>query len=255
MRSTESGDHNTPGTGHEFMEKTKYQYIGKSDQQKGLPQPPLETLADPDKPLVDLPPPASLDIPPADLRTTIELRQSIRNYAHEPITLEELSFLLWCTQGVKHVHGMQATFRTVPSAGARHAFETFLLVNDVEGMEPGLYRYLALSHRLQQLDTDPTIAHRITAACFDQQFILRSNVVFLWTAVPYRMTWRYGERGYRDLHLDAGHVCQNLYLAAGAVGCGTCAIAAFNDDEMNELLGINGEDQFLIYLATVGKKA
>ena len=97
-------------------------------------------------------------------------------------------------------------------------------------------------------------AHRITSACFDQQFILRSGAVFLWTAVPYRMTWRYGERGYRDLHLDAGHVCQNLYLAAEAVGCGVCAIAAFDDDRMNELLGINGTDQFLIYLATVGKK-
>jgi len=255
MRSTGSGDHGPHGTGHEFMEKTKYQYITKSDQQKGLPQPPLEVPADPDKPLIDLPSPVSLDIPAADLRTGIEQRQSIRNYAHEPITREELSFLLWCTQGVKRVHGTQATFRTVPSAGARHAFETFLLINDVEGLEPGLYRYLALSHKLQQIDTDPVLSHRITAACFDQQFILRSGVVFLWTVVPYRMTWRYGERGYRDLHLDAGHVCQNLYLAAGAVGCGACAIAAFNDDEMNDLLGINGGDQFLIYLATVGKKA
>ena len=81
-----------------------------------------------------------------------------------------------------------------------------------------------------------------------------SGVVFLWTAVPYRMTWRYGERGYRDLHLDAGHVCQNLYLAAEAVGCGVCAIAAFDDDVMNDLLGIDGNDQFLIYLATAGKK-
>jgi len=255
MKSPESVDPGTPGTGQEFMEKTRYRYIGKSDQQKGLPQPPLELPADPEKPVIDLPHPASLDIPHADLRTAIEQRQSVRDYAHEPMTLDELSFLLWCTQGVKQVHGTQVTFRTVPSAGARHAFETFLLVNDVEGLEPGLYRYLALSHQIQQIDTDPTLSHRITAACFDQQFILRSGVVFLWTAVPYRMTWRYGERGYRDLHLDAGHVCQNLYLATGAVGCGTCAVAAFNDDEMNELLGINGEDQFLIYLATVGKKA
>ncbi|MDD1693922.1 MAG: SagB/ThcOx family dehydrogenase [Methanoregula sp.] len=255
MKSPESADPGTPGTGKEFMEKTRYRYIGKSDQQKGLPQPPLELPADPEKPVIDLPHPASLDIPHADLRTAIEQRQSVRDYAHEPMTLDELSFLLWCTQGVKQVHGTQVTFRTVPSAGARHAFETFLLVNDVEGLEPGLYRYLALSHQIQQIDTDPTLSHRITAACFDQQFILRSGVVFLWTAVPYRMTWRYGERGYRDLHLDAGHVCQNLYLATGAVGCGTCAVAAFNDDEMNELLGINSEDQFLIYLATVGKKA
>jgi len=253
MKSPAAADPVTPGTGQEFMEKTKYRYIGRSDQQKGLPQPPLEMPADPEKPVTGLPPPASLDIPRIDLRAAIEQRQSIRRYLREPITPGELSYLLWCTQGVKRVHGAQATFRTVPSAGARHAFETYLLVNDVEGLAPGLYRYLALSHRLQEVDTDPTLPHRITDACFDQQFILRSGAVFLWTAVPYRMTWRYGERGYRDLHLDAGHVCQNLYLAAEAVGCGVCAIAAFDDDAMNGLLGIDGKDQFLIYLATVGK--
>lgn len=129
-----------------------------------------------------------------------------------------------------------------------------MLLNNVHGLETGLYRFLALSHRLQLLDTDPRLPHKITDACLDQQSILRCGAVFFWTAVPYRMTWRYGERGYRDLHLDAGHVCQNLYLAAEAVGCGVCAIAAFDDDTMDHLLGIDGEDQFLIYLATVGKK-
>lgn len=242
------------GPGREFMEKTKYRYIGKSDQQRGVPQPPLEVPAEPQRAIINLPLPASLGISRVDLRTAIEQRESVRQYVREPLTLDDLSFLLWCTQGVKKVHGSQATFRTVPSAGARHAFETFLLVNDVEGLEPGLYRFLALSHRLQQIATDPLLSSKVTAACFDQQFITRCGVVFLWTAVPYRMTWRYGERGYRDLHLDAGHVCQNLYLAAEAVGCGVCAIAAFEDDTMDHLLGIDGKNQFLIYLATVGKK-
>jgi SagB-type dehydrogenase family enzyme len=242
------------GTGQEFMERTKYRYIGKSDQQRGIPQPPLELPADPAFPLVRLPRPDAMELPPVDLREAIEHRTSIRSYAREPISLDELGFLLWCTQGVKTIHGNLATLRTVPSAGARHAFETYILVNDVEGLSGGMYRYLALSHRLQQVDVDPTLSIRVTAACFDQQFINRSGAVFLWTAVPYRMTWRYGERGYRDLHLDAGHVCQNLYLAAEATGCGVCAIAAFDDDEMNRILGINGRDQFLIYLATVGKK-
>ncbi|PKG33805.1 SagB/ThcOx family dehydrogenase [Methanoregula sp.] len=242
------------GAGREFMERTKYRLIGKSDQQRGVPQPPLEVPAEPGKAIFDLPLPAAFDIPHVDLRTAIEQRQSVRQYIRESITLDELSFLLWCTQGVKKVYGSQATFRTVPSAGARHPFETYLLINDVEGLEPGLYRFLAHSHRIQQLDTDPHLSQKVNAACFDQQFILRCSAVFLWTAVPYRMTWRYGERGYRDLHLDAGHVCQNLYLAAEAVGCGVCAIAAFDDDAMDHLLGIDGENQFLIYLATVGKK-
>jgi SagB-type dehydrogenase family enzyme len=242
------------GAGSVFLEMTKYAHIKESDQQKGLKQPPLEIPPDPDLPVIDLPRPETLSIPPLDLRIAIGRRRSIRSYSREPITREELSFLLWCTQGVRQVNGTHWTLRTVPSAGARHAFETFLLVHGVKGLEPGLYRYLALTHRLQQVDTDPTLSERITSACFDQQFIRRSGAVFLWTAVPYRMTWRYGERGYRDLHLDAGHVCQNLYLGAEAAGCGVCAIAAFDDDLMNELLRINGTDQFLIYLATVGKK-
>ncbi len=245
---------NRTGSGHEFMERTKYRYTSRSDQQKGLPQPPLEIPPDPQKPVMSLPRPGSLDIPPLDLRDAIEGRRSTRSYLREPITLDELSFLLWCTQGVQQVHGDQMTFRTVPSAGARHALETYVLANAVEGLEPGMYRFLALSHQLQQVERGPAVAHRVTSACFDQQFILHSGAAFIWTAVPYRMTWRYGERGYRYLHLDAGHVCQNLYLAAEAVGCGTCAIAAFDDDEVGAVLGIDGSDQFVIYLATVGKK-
>ena len=242
------------GAGQAFMEQTKYRYLGRSDQEKGLSQPPLELPEDPDRLHIDLPKPAALVIPSLDLRAAIESRHSVRSYAKEPLSRDELSFLLWCTQGLKSVHGSQATFRTVPSAGARHAFETYLLINEVDGFESGLYRYLALTHRLSLVKTDPTLHIDIAHACLDQQFIMRCGVVFLWTAVPYRMTWRYGERGYRDLHLDAGHVCQNLYLAAGAVGCGVCAIAAFDDDEMNRILGIDGINQFLIYLATVGKK-
>jgi SagB-type dehydrogenase family enzyme len=243
-----------PSPGRVFMEKTKYRYLSRSDQENGIPQPPLELPADRGRPIIDLPKPETLDTPPIDLRTAIEHRRSIRSYVREPLTISDLAFLLWCTQGVRHVSGTYATFRTVPSAGARHAFETYLLINDVDGLEAGLYRYLALSHRIQQIGTDPALHIRITEACLGQQFIMRCGVVFLWVAVPYRMTWRYGERGYRELHKDAGHVCQNLYLAAETVGCGVCAVAAFDDDAMNALLGIDGAEQFLIYLATVGKR-
>ena len=241
------------GTGREFMEKTKYRNLSRSDQEKGLPQPPLEIPPDPGGKIIDLPGPGSLRIPPLDLRTAIERRRSVRVFIQEPVSLTELAFLLWCTQGVQRVATPYATFRTVPSAGARHAMETFLLVNDVEGLEPGLYRYLALSHRLQHIATDPSLPVRITEACLNQQFILNAGIVFLWVAVPYRMTWRYGERGYRELHKDAGHICQNLYLASEAVGCGVCAIAAYDDDAMAGILGIDGAEMFLIYLAAVGK--
>jgi len=242
------------GAGQEFMEQTKYRYLGRSDQEKGVPQPPLELPPAPGLPVIDLVNPRDLAIPLFDLRVAIEHRCSIRSYERVPISPAELSFLLWCTQGVRYVHGTSATFRTVPSAGARHAFETYLLVNDVSGLEPGLYRYLALSHRLQQIRVDPDLHIKIAHAFMDQDFVMRCNAAFLWTAVSYRMTWRYGERGYRDLHLDAGHVCQNLYLAAEAIGCGVCALAAFDDDLMAGILGIDGIRHFMVYGATVGKR-
>ncbi len=243
-----------PGIGHQFIVQTYYRYLEPPDQSKGLPQPPLQLAYDPAQHTIALPSPTTIEVQPVSVREAIETRRSVRRYTHTPLSLEELSFLLWCTQGVKEVSGCQVTLRTVPSAGARHAFETYLLVNRVAELPNGLYRFLALEHKLLQLDLDPALSDRITAACWNQQFVKLSAVTFIWSAVAYRMTWRYGERGYRYLYLDAGHVCQNLYLAAAAVDCGVCAIAAFNDEAMNALLGLDGEEQFVIYLATVGKR-
>ena len=240
--------------GKEFMEKTKYKHMGESDQSRGLPQPPLELPYDSSKKTYGLPAPSTIDVGSYDLRKAIEERRSVRAYSDEDLTLEELSWLLWCTQGVRDVVGRPATLRNVPSAGARHAFETYLLVNRVDGLKPGLYRFLASEHKLVEESLEKNIADEVTAACLRQNFVKRSAVTFLWVAVSYRMAWRYHERGYRYMHLDAGHVCQNLYLSAEAIGSGACAIGAYNDDELNELLGLDGEEQFVIYVATVGKK-
>ncbi|MBM3238933.1 SagB/ThcOx family dehydrogenase [Candidatus Poribacteria bacterium] len=240
--------------GKEFMEKTKYHYLAQSDQMKGLQQPPLELEYDRTKTVIDLPKPQEIRVKSISLREAIENRRSIRRYSQKPLTMEELSYLLWCTQGVKEVAQGHATFRTVPSAGARHAFETYILVNNVEGLQSGIYRFLAIEHKLIEMDTDPNIADQMVEACFGQAFVKTSAVTFVWTAVAYRMKWRYGERGYRYMHLDAGHVCQNLYLSAESINSGVCAIAAFSDDDMNRLLKLDGENQFVIYIATVGKK-
>jgi SagB-type dehydrogenase family enzyme len=241
------------GIGQQFMERTRYQYLTRSDQQRGVPQPPLQVGCDEAGVLVDLPSPEEIRVGALDLRQAIETRASVRRYADRPLALDELSYLLWCTQGVKGVEGGYVTWRNVPSAGARHALETCLLVNRVEGLQPGLYRYLAIEHKLVQVNVEPRVADAVTRACWGQRFVKACAVTFIWTAVAYRMTWRYGQRGYRYLHLDAGHACQNLYLAAASVGCGACAIAAFVDEEMNDVLGIDGEEQFAIYVATVGK--
>ena len=243
------------GIGREFMERTRYTYLGASAQQQGLPQPPLQAPYSGEAEPIDLPAPAEIEVGAVDLRLAIEARESVRRYAETPLSRAELSYLLWCTQGVRGVQGRYATFRNVPSAGARHALETYLLINRVEGLPPGLYRYLALEHKLVAVDLQPGVAQAVAGACLGQAMVARCAATFIWAAVAERMTWRYGQRGYRYMHLDAGHVCQNLYLAAGSVGGGACAIAAFSDEDMNRLLGLDGEEQFVIYLATMGKRA
>ncbi|HWR42931.1 SagB/ThcOx family dehydrogenase [Sporomusa sp.] len=243
----------TMEVGKEFMEKTKYKYSSPSDQARGLPHPPVELEIAVAGAVIDLP---DLGKVKTDISLTqaIAQRVSVRTYADKPMSLTELSYLLWCTQGVKSIEPHLVTFRTVPSAGARHAFETYILVNQVEGLEPGLYKFLAVDHQLVKIEVSGNISNIITEACLRQKFVKTSAVTFIWTAVTYRMTYRYGQRGYRYLHLDAGHVCQNLYLAAEAVDCGVCAIAAFDDDKLNAALDIDGENQFAIYVATVGKR-
>jgi SagB-type dehydrogenase family enzyme len=238
--------------GHAFLQATQHKEQGPSDQQQGKPAPPLH-LPCTGKPY-DLPAPSEGTTRSVDLRTLIETRASVRAYAQTPLTLPELSHLLWCSQGVKETHGRNASIRTVPSAGARHALETVVLANRVAGLPSGLYRFHAFEHKLFRQEASADIAREITEACYGQTFVLESAATFLWIAVPYRMTWRYGERGYRYLHLDAGHVCQNLYLAAEAIDCGVCAVAAYDDDALNDLLRVDGKDAFAIYLASVGRK-
>ena len=240
--------------GREFLEKTTYRHLGPSEQARGIAQPQLQLTPERDgRLLIDLPKPRETPLRQMPLAAAIDRRVSVRSYAAAPLTIAELSWLLWCTQGVREVILHQATLRTVPSAGARHALETYLLVNRVTGLRPGLYRFVAIGHQLLEMDglQDPCLL--IRAACLGQQMVTGSAVTFIWTAVIRRMTWRYGARGYRYVFLDAGHVCQNLYLAAQDVGCGVCAVAAFDDEAMNRILGINPEEQFTVYLATLGK--
>lgn len=240
--------------GNAFMRQTRLRYGSPSVQSLGVPIPPLELPAAANARRIALPAPADIQSPALDLRSAIERRRSLRTYDPQALSLAELALLLWLTQGVKMVTPRPATLRNVPSAGARHAFETYLLVNRVEGLAPGLYRYAALEHALLEVDLTADVAQRAVEACAGQAFVGEAAVCFVWVAVVERMTWRYSERSYRYLHLDAGHVCQNLYLAAEAIGCGACAIAAFDDDLLNRWVGADGEETFAIYAATVGKR-
>lgn len=244
----------TDGIGKKFIENTKYKYLSESQQRLGYPQPPLELPYEPTEELISLPDPETLPAYPIDLRRAIDQRTTLRKYQEQSLTLDELSFLLWTTQGVKSVTNRPVTFRTVPSAGARHAFETYLVINQVEKIKPGLYRYISLEHALLPIKVSDEIAAKVAEACLQQNQVTNSAVTFIWVVVTERMYWRYGERGYRYLHLDAGHVCQNLYLAAEAIQSGVCAIAAFDDDELNKVLELDGEKQWAIYCGALGKR-
>jgi SagB-type dehydrogenase family enzyme len=242
-------------TGRTFMEQTRYEYLTASDQTQGLPAPPLEKAAPPDTRIIQLPKPTGIKVPALDLRKAIGQRRSVRHYTRDPLMIEELAYLCWCTQGIVDVKAPFYTLRNVPSAGGRHALETYLLINRVKGLQPGLYRYLAFSHSLAAIDTTSGIPDRILSACLGQAFVRSSAVSFIWSAVIYRMAWRYSERAYRLVHLDAGHTCQNLYLAAEQIGCGACAIGAFDDQLIADVLGIDGKEEFVLYCAAVGKKS
>ena len=237
-----------------FLESTKYKNLGKTDEEKKLTQPPLEQPFDSRKPQIDLPSPLEIDKVSIDLRKVIEERKSVRTYHEKPLSLVELSWLLWCTQGVKQISERPSTIRTVPSAGARHSFETYLIINRVNGLKPGLYRFLATKHKLIVLDLDETLVDKFSAANWSSEMLSNSAVIFIWVAISDRMTYKYGNRGFRYLHLDAGHVCQNLYLASEAIECGSCAVGGFYDDTVNALLNLDGEEKFVIYMGTVGKK-
>jgi SagB-type dehydrogenase family enzyme len=242
----------------EFLKDTiRLQFdFSTTAQSRGLPAPPAQKAVPKGARIVELPAPerfAELQVP--DLLSLLQSRRSVRRYAEEPLSLLELAFLLWATQGVTARPGPAVTLRAVPSAGARHAFETYLYCRSVEGLEEGIWRYLPLEHRLVFEFAADGLAAAIVSACLGQHFVAQGAATFFWSVLPARMEWRYGPAAHRVLPLDAGHVCQNLYLAAEAIGAGACAVGAYDQQALDALLRLDGEEEFVLYLAPVGKKA
>jgi SagB-type dehydrogenase family enzyme len=225
----------------------------ETDQRKGIPAPPIQKPVPDDARRIDLVAPEDLTVGRMPLIDAIRRRRSHRQFSEAPLTLEELSFLLWATQGANSPAPGGRVLRTVPSGGCRHAFETYLYVQRVEELEPGLYRYLPLEHKLCHLrafsseaDTDPHLWRQ-------QGFVAAGAVVFMWTAIPYRMEWRYASLSHKIIAQDSGHLCQNLYLAAEAIGAGACAVDAYEQKLVDSLIGVDGIGEFVVYVAPVGK--
>ncbi len=237
--------------GRNFLKANWHNLEGTvTDQMRGVPVPEKQKPVPEGASVIKLIPREELKPNAVPLYEAIENRRSRRRFKKDPVSLDDLSYLLWTTQGVKR-EGAHFTLRPVPSAGARHSFETYLCILRCEGIEPGLYRYLPLDHGLVHLPDQQPEKDRIAEGLLGQTF--GAAAVFIWTAVPYRMEWRYSAVSHKIIAIDVGHLCQNLYLAVEAVECGTCAIGAYNQRVMDEIVGADGEEEFVIYAAPVGK--
>ena len=222
-----------------------------SDQELKLPQPPLvkEKMSE-----------EAIQLPTnyEDLHINnnfldiINNRKSSRVYTSEGMSLLELSYLLWCTQGVKEIRGKAyATLRTVPSAGARHPFETYLYVNKVEGLKKGLYHYLPMSHEIEFLKEVEDSDEWMNKTVHGQRWAVKADVMFYYSFVPYRGEWRYGIGSHRVALMDAGYVSENLYLACASINLGTCAIGGV-DPVTDEVIGLDGYNEFVFIAQPVG---
>jgi len=180
------------------------------------------------------------------LEETLAARQSVRSFRPDPLSLEQVSQLLWSAQGMTY----DGRRRTAPSAGATYPLEVLLTVRSVEGLKPGVYRYRPSGHVLETIASHD-VGRSLGQACLNQRFIESAAINVVLAAEYGRTTQRYGERGRRYVHMEAGHVGQNLYLQAAAFGLGTVAVGAFEDEDVRRILGIR-ED--VLYIFPVGKK-
>lgn len=190
----------------------------------------------------------------------IAQRRSIREFSNTGISRDALASLLWATQGVTHVKhdelgNVVQQYRAAPSAGGRHPLETYLAVRKVDGLPGGLYRYLPDTHELLPLRVDENVSIQIRAACYGEPAVGDAAVVFIWSAIPGRTEWKYAYLAHRMIAMEAGHVCQNLYLAAQSCGLGVCALLSYHQPQVDELLELDGIEEFTLYLACVGKAA
>jgi SagB-type dehydrogenase family enzyme len=240
----------------QFYDQIEYEeVVPESDEKKKRPFPLFQKDYDENKPLIDLISPEKFEIGKKSFLDVVNRRISRRNYTDEALSLEELSFLLWCTQGVKKTFKDKAgVLRTVPSAGAKSPFETYLVINRVIGIEPGLYRYISFNHKLLFIKRIEDAERKIGELTFDQMFVGNGAVIFCWVAFPYRTEWKYTILAHKFIAVDLGIVCENLYLACEAIDLGTVAIGYYEQMKFDALLELDGKDEFVVLVAPVGKR-
>ncbi|MFO7800874.1 MAG: SagB/ThcOx family dehydrogenase [Desulfovermiculus sp.] len=190
------------------------------------------------------------EYPALDLWQVLASRRSRRRYTDEALSLEVLSSLLWAAQGTSGRAG-QLVLRTAPSAGALYPIETYVQIHRVQGLDPGLYHLNIGDWCLERLYSGH-FGPQLAKACLDQRFLAQAAVNVCWSAVLRRNMAKYGHRGMRYIFMDVGHICQNLLLAAEGFGLSACPVGAYFDEEINNLFALDGEEESIIYLASLG---
>lgn len=239
--------------GKQFITGTRYPDYSTVDLVLRVPEPAHELPVRKDQTIIKLPNPKRFKVPDITVRKAIENWEPVGFFSRSSMTLKELSYLLWCTQGFKKMVAETILVRNVPSGGSRYPLETYFVASDVEGLEAGLYRYLPKSNSIVAERIDSGLTLEMSTASMNFKIMTRAPVTFIWVAVPYRSTWALGNRGYRSVLIEAGHTCQNLILAAAGLGYEVFPTDLFHDDLIAKLAGLDPETQWPIYLAAVGK--
>ena len=197
--------------------------------------------------LIELPRPSLSGL---TVEEAITARRSIRRYGQGPLSIEQLSQLTYAAQGITGSSGNRS-LRAAPSAGALYPIELYLAIHHVTSLPQGLYHYRPDSHALEMVRSGD-LRDELVTGCLGQSFVGKANVVFIMAAVFDRTTRRYGSRGRRYVHMEAGHISQNLYLQATSLGLGSVAVGAFRDEALDLLLGLDASAQTCLYLHAVG---
>ncbi len=182
-------------------------------------------------------------------------RRSNREINALAIAKKDLNLLLWATSGIAEIHDNgKSHLRNVPSGGSRHAFDTYLFINRVKGMAPGLYFYDPTEHELLALKLGD-LSRELRPAVNGQGHLYQAAIYVVWAATPYRSEWRYGLYARKDMLIECGHICQNLYLMAEALELGVCAASGYHQSELDRLMGLDGRDEFAVYSASISARS
>ena len=189
----------------------------KTDRMKGMPEPERIKPYNADSTIIDLPAVSRDVLKKENIYDCIKDRTSTRFYSDEAVSLEELSYMLWATQGILGKNKAGLIHKTVPCSGATHTFETYLFVHNVETLERGIYRYLPVEHKLLFMEAMSDVDKRLDAITLDQPFVAnfarKAAVTFAWSTTPYRSEWKFDISAHKKILIDLVHICQNLYLA------------------------------------------